>query len=743
MARPSRPRVAAAAVAFLASGAAALVYQVAWQRILALHTGVGVYSIALIVASFMAGLGLGSHLGGAASARLSPRRALAAFGAVEIAVGVIGAVSVPLYHGLLGRAGALYAHPVPAALLQFAALLPPTTLMGLSLPFLARAAVEDAARAGRTLGVLYGVNMLGAAAGAWLAPWVLVRQAGLTGAVLAAAAANALAGGVALAAAARGRAGSGERAEAPLESVSVARAEAAGARPFRLWLALYALSGFCALALEVLWFRVLDVATRATAFTFGTLLSLYLLGTAAGCLVAAAFADRLRRPLQFFLACQCAIAAWAGGATIALVRLPASFPALSRLEAFWRSGGLFRLGVGGDTPLLLLLYGILPLALFGLPTLLMGVSFPALQRAVQDDAATAGRKVGQLQAANIGGCVAGSLAVGLFGLARLGTAGSLRAVVLAGGLFALVGVRTYGWRSPFAPLGALVLAVAAFVPGNDALWPRLLGTTSARGLLAEDATSLSAVLPFPDGWKVTVNGKHHSRLPFGGTHTRLGALPALVHPAPAKVAIIGLGSGDTAWAAACRRETRELTVFEIAGGQRDLLVRVSARVELPDLRRLLGDPRLRVVVADGRHAIARGEARYDVIEADALWPYAAYAGNLYSVEFFRECASRLEDGGLMCTWAPTPRVRAAFLAAFPHVVAPRDRSILLGSREPIVVAPEEWSSRADEASVTAYLGSDRAADVKRVLARVAPLTRDDETADPNTDLFPRDEFLAP
>ena len=735
--RQARAPLAATAVAFLASGAAALVYQVAWQRILALHTGAGVQSIALIVAAFMAGLGLGSHAGGAASERLPPRRALRAFAAVELALAAFGAVSVPLYHGLLGRADALYARPIPAALLQLAALLPPTTLMGLSLPLLARATVLDAARAGRTLGVLYGINMLGAAAGAWLGPWVLVRHAGLTGAVGAAAATNALAGALALAAAARRGA---DLESAPPVPAPVPGSEAAGARPFARWMLLYGASGFCALALEVLWFRLLDVATRSTAFTFGTLLALYLLGTATGCLAAAALASRIRRPLHFFLASQCVLTAWAGGAVAALARLPASTPVLASLDAFWRTGTLFRLGEGGDTALLLRLYVLLPLALFGLPTFLMGASFPALQRAVQDDPATAGRKVGRLQAANIAGCVAGSLLVGLVGLARLGTSGSLRAVVAAGALFALAGLAAYGWRSAFTPLLGLVVAAAAAVPANETLWPRLLGAPSVRGLLAEDATGVSAVLPSVDGWKVTVNGKHHSRLPFGGVHTRLGALPAVLHPAPARVAIVGLGSGDTAWAAACRPETREVVVFEIAAGQRGLLERVAGQARLPDLDRLLADPRLRVVVADGRHAIARATTRYDVIEADALWPYAAGAGNLYSVEFFRACASRLAPGGVMCTWAPTPRVRAAFLAAFPHVVGPRDRSILVGSARPLEDAGGAWAARAADPAFVAYLGSERADDLRRVLARLAPVSRDEE-AEPNLDLFPRDEFL--
>ena len=739
----SRFSLGLAGLAFFASGAAALVYQVTWQRILALHTGVGVYSVALIVAAFMTGLGLGSHLGGTLSVRLRPAWALAAFGALELVIAAFGAASVPIYYDwLYARAGALYSGPW-AGPLQFAALLPPTLLMGMSLPLLTRGAVRDAALAGRTIGLLYGINMLGAATGALLAPWLLIRHFGLPGATLAGAAANTLAGALALVLAQRdGQTAAATSAAAPPPPPSLA--EPAGRHPLALWLGLYAASGFCALALEVLWFRLLDVATRATAFAFGTLLATYLLGCALGCITMAGRAPRLARPLRFFLLCQCGLLAYAGLAVAALVRLPTSLPGLAGLYSYWRAGSTFRLGEAWEPSLLLLLYGTLPVALFGLPTFLMGLSFPALQRAVQDDAETCGRKVGLLQAANVAGCVTGSLAVGLLGLSWLGTSASLRLVVGAGVPFALVGLRAYGRRGGFVPALALALLATAAVPDGERLWARLHGSDGPDTLVSEDATSVSAVVPSPDGWHVTVNGKHHSRLPFGGIHTRLGALPALVHPAPREVAIIGLGSGDTAWAAGCRRETRRLTVFEIAGGQRPLLARVAALQPLPELRALLEDPRLVLRVADGRHAIARRLDRYDLIEADALWPYAAGSGNLFSVEFFEECAARLAPGGLMCTWAPTPRVMAAFRTAFPHVLGPRNRSFLIGSREPLAVDVVAWRARALEPTVRDYLGGERVLDLVPVLERLAAVEDPlDEDVLPNRDLFPRDEFLAP
>ncbi|HEY8149722.1 MAG TPA: fused MFS/spermidine synthase, partial [Vicinamibacteria bacterium] len=266
------------AAAFFLSGAAALIYQVTWQRLLALHSGVGIYSVAMIVAAFMVGLGLGSHVGGVLSVRLAPRTALLAFAALELAIGLFGLASGHLYYDWLYlRAGVLYAPPWRAAILHFVSLALPTILMGMSLPLLVRAMVRDAPHAARTIGLLYGVNVLGACAGALVTPWVLVRFYGIREALLVAGAANLLAACIGLTAGVFRSLGSEFLARdlLPERPVPVTLRLSA-------WAALFALSGFCALSLEIVWFRIIDVAVKSTAFTFGTVLAVYLLGLAVG-----------------------------------------------------------------------------------------------------------------------------------------------------------------------------------------------------------------------------------------------------------------------------------------------------------------------------------------------------------------------------------------------------------------------------------------------------------------------------
>jgi predicted membrane-bound spermidine synthase len=739
------PRLLLVGLAFFLSGAAALAYQVAWQRILALQSGVGIYSIAVIVAAFMFGLGLGSHLGGVASVRVSARQALLLFAGLELAIAAFGAISCTLFYDwLYQRWGWLYADPLRAAVVHFAALGLPTVLMGMSLPFLARAMVKDAATASGTIAFLYGINVLGAAAGALATPWLFVRHHGIRAAVLAAVVCNVVAGLSALVLAWR-------RPEAPAPS-DVPAPPTPGRppgderpRPFATWTLLYAVSGFCALSLELLWFRLMDVAVKSTAYTFGTLLAIYLLGSGIGSLAGIRLVRRLERPLRAFLTLQCALLIYAGAAMVLLTAIPADTPFYRWYVELWAGLRSFNLGGALHVVPLLKMYVLLPLVLFGPPTVLMGLSYPVLQRAVQDDPGTSGRKVGILQAANIAGCVAGSLLVGLVTLDLLGTTGTFRLLMLVGAGLAVLGARA-GPPRRFLVLGSALVLLAVVLPGQRTLWMRLHGTGNEETLVEEDATGVAAIIPKVERiWRIWAGGRSHSSLPFGGIHTTLGAAPAVIHPAPRDVAIVGLGSGDTAASAGMRRDIdQKITVFEIFEPELRLLGQLRKRPDHPPrLARFLDDPRFRIRMADGRHALEREDTLYDVIEADPLWPTSPYAGNLYSVEFFRLCARRLKPGGIVCAWAPTRRVRASFLAALPYVIEVSKGQILLGSHSPIPIDPDTWHDRLFTPAVHAYLGSPRLNGVWADLNGAGPAAPAEAWVKTNHDLFPRDEYNTP
>jgi predicted membrane-bound spermidine synthase len=185
---------------FFASGFAALVYQVVWQRSLFAIYGINTESVTVVVTAFMLGLGLGSLGGGVLSrTRLAP---LAAFGAAELGIAAFGVLSLGVFH----RVGeATVAWPAPAvALATFLLLLLPTLLMGATLPLLTSHLVRVSSNVGKSVASLYFVNTLGSAAAAVLTAAVLLGALGQSGSVRLAAALNLAVGAGALALHARG-----------------------------------------------------------------------------------------------------------------------------------------------------------------------------------------------------------------------------------------------------------------------------------------------------------------------------------------------------------------------------------------------------------------------------------------------------------------------------------------------------------------------------------------------------------
>ena len=711
-----------AAPLFVLSGIASLIYQVIWQRILALASGVSVVSVSVIVAAFMLGLGVGSEAGGRLARRFSPRKALIWFAGAEAFLAVFGASSVWLYYDVLFVGFPHLFGSVPlAALVEIAALFPPTFAMGLSLPLLVRACVTDDISAPRTVAWLYGVNVLGAGLGALATPWLLLRNGSVTDASLVAAGLNAAVAVIALMLA-RGASDVRPSPKAAAAAPPVSHPE----DPLGFWLVLYAASGFLALGLEMVWFRTVEVALKSTAYTFGTVLGLYLLGIALGTFLGRR--DLRGSPLATFLFLESVIGVWALAAVLFLALAPARWPLMATLvESMREYRG--RLGPEAD-PVTLGLYFLAPLFLFFVPTVAMGMAFPALQRAVQTSADESPRRIGMLQAANILGSLAGSLLVGLVAFNTLGTSGTLKALGLLALAFALLGLRRFG-APLFAPPAVAILALVLVTPGNTSLWQRLHGRADQRSIVAEDASSVVALTRSARGaYRVSVNGFGHSRLPYGGIQTELGALPLLFHLHPNRVAIIGLGSGNTAWAALGRPGVSKVVVYEIASPQKPALETLNSRREFDQLATLLSDSRLELRMADGRHGLAVRDERFDVIEIDALYPFVAWSGNIYSQEFFALCRDRLAEHGLLVAWAPTPRVLRTLATVFPEVlVFPGD--IVIASREPI--SARSAVNVLDDRFGTA-LRDDLIALVSAGRAHVRG------PGDVNRDLDPRDEF---
>jgi spermidine synthase len=749
-----------ALAAFFLSGFAALLYQVTWQRMLVIFSGADVYSATMVIAAFMGGLGCGSLAGGYIADRLSRFASLLAFAIAEAAIAFFGLNSKTLFYDVLyGEFASVAAQPAMAAPLLFAALFIPTCLMGASLPLLARALTVALQSAARTVGWLYGANTLGAAAGALMAVWRYIPDRGIDGTLYAAAWFN-LACAVLVVPLAlflairRSPVRDGTSVD---DGTAIKPTHDAGRLSFSAWVALYALSGFIALSFELVWFRLLGVMLKSTAFTFGTLLAQYLFWLGAGSAVGSLFAARVRAPATLFLLLQAAAAVYAGLSLVAIVAFssPDSSWAWTPLRNYFDRYDPLPVPSGLSGALasreFSLLYFALPLGLLGPATFLMGLSFPMLQRVVQTDMRWVGRRTGVLLVANIAGSTIGTMLTGLFLLRWLGTAATVLVLVVISSVFPLAALR---WSAAGARARATVLAAVALLvltvtllPPRARLWAALHGVRPNNILVAEDGSGVSVLKSaspsFAAGVGVFVNGLGQSQLPYGGIHTELGALPALFHPSPQSAALIGLGSGDTLFAVAGRPELRRILSIEIVKPQIDTLHALFARHPYGGLSTVLTDPRIQHVFGDGRLVLKVGGEKFDIIEADALRPQSAYAGNLYSREYFALLRDQLKPGGFAVTWAPTPRVTRTFVDVFPHVVG--FGGILVGSNRLIALDRATIESRLADSRVMDYYAA-AGIDIRRLLVpllNAAHVYSHDDPAlrgDINTDLYPRDEF---
>ena len=403
------------------------------------------------------------------------------------------------------------------------------------------------------------------------------------------------------------------------------------------------------------------------------------------------------------------------------------------------------------------LYVLLPGVLVVPATVMMGGSFPILQKLAQTDLRFIGRRVGVLLAANIVGSTLGAFVTGWILLDRLGTTGTLRLLVVVSGVFALIGVSWSSARRTVRLAGgalavALIAGTAWLVPGAQNLWAALHGSVPADVIMAEDGSGLALLRIEPAVQTeagsfprvvVFVNGLGQSWLPYGGIHTVLGALPAFIHPRPQAAALIGLGSGDTLFAMAGRKELERLTSIEIIRPQLAALQELSRRNSYPGLLPVLDPSRVQHEFGDGRLYLSRSRRTFDIIEADALYPTAAYAGNLYSDAYFELLRDHLSPGGLAVSWSPTERVARTFVKVFPH--AWRSGQVIMGSNEPILMDRDAIMRRLAEAeSYYRWAG----VDVVRLLRpyifgpwrRYGPDHDRAALIDINTDLHPKDEF---
>jgi spermidine synthase len=735
---------------FALTGFSALCLQVVWQRVISIHGGVDLFSSATVVAAFMAGLGLGSLAGGALADRLGARRSILAFAIANLGIGLFGWASIAIFYDGY-QALAEHVQSLPAAFaFHFVLLVVPTTLMGLSLPLLSRGLVRDVAEAAPVVSRLYAANTLGAAAGAAVGGWLLLGNLGFDGTVRLASSLNLAAAAVVLALWRRTPA---TPAISPASSTPAAHFASERIWP---WLALYAATGAAALALEVVYFRLVDGIMRSNSYTFAHVLTLYLVLFGAGAAAAGERARRSARPDTAFLWIQFWIGAASLLGVLALLNAPPLFGLRQSLAQYFAGEG-FIYGFESVTDLRSAMAAVFahllaPAIVMGAPVFLMGYAYPFIAALVLRRESTLGRHTGALMACNILGNVAGSLVAGFVLLDVLGTAGTL--VLLATLLMALgvaAALRATSARVPRA-LAALAAAAALVVtfPSNERLWGFLHGATPERFALIEERSCVNALVDHGGTQMLHLNAAAQNGYPYDDFHVLIGLFPTLLHPSPQRALAVGLGIGATPYGMLLDPRMRSVETVEICAGLGDLLAELGER-GADQSRRLLEDPRLDLHAGDGRKRLLSAEQPYDVITVDALRPQSGYSGNVYSVEFYELVASRLAPGGLFAQWVPTKRVLASVAEVFPHVattVGPGPATFLVASNDPLPADLGEALARF-RARPHGALSPEQRASLERffVHARLTHVRSGEPRSTPtpetelNRDLHPRDEYF--
>jgi spermidine synthase len=692
------------------SGACALIYQTAWLREFRLFFGGATPATAAVLAIFMAGLGVGGALlGRRVESAPNPLRM---YGLIELGVGV-SALLTPLLLSVVrtlysGTGGIAALGLAPATVLQLVlaalVLAVPCLLMGGSLPAAFKWVETEGDVQRGALGVLYGVNTLGALVGVLLSTFWLLEHWGIHATLFAAAAVNLLIGGTAWWVA-RGQASSvavdapAARPATPAQAsakpgTKAARVPAAGddaaselkAPPWFVYLAA-GITGFAFFLMELVWYRMLAPLMGSSVYGFGLILALALAGIGLGGLLYRwGWASRAGAVSLWALAL---VSAWQA----VLLALPWLLGDNIAVFAY-HMNQLRGLGLAGLVTGWALVAGLLVCG----PALLAGVQFPLLVGLLGEGSRNAGRHVGYAYAANTLGAIVGLLLGGFVLLPWLTAPGCWRLVVLltiglSVGAVMLAKSAPRGSMWVTAPLWVVAVWMTLLAGGPTAAWrhsPIGYGRIAAlpasinglrqwqnvvRGsvLRENEGREASVAVTIGDGGSaLMVNGKSDGTA-FGDADTQvmLGVLPALLHPQPRTALMVGLGTGTSAGWLADVPGMERVDVVEIEPG----MARLARDFFAPVNRNVMDKANVKVQVGDAREALETDGPAYDLILSEPSNPYRAGVATLFTKEYYAAAKRRLAPGGVFGQWLQgyevdsqaVQQVYATLASEFPYV----------------------------------------------------------------------------
>ena len=682
---------------FFLSGASGLVYQVIWVRLLTRIFGTTTFAVSALLAAFMAGLGLGAAL--AARYLTKIRHPLRWFGALEIGIGLYALAlnamlpaGEALFLGLVSQLGLSGAgENFAKVVLAFIVLLPPTTLMGASLPLLVKQSVNRLSTVGLRTGTLYAINTLGAAGGCFLAGFYTIPLWGMETTTQIAASANSFVGLAAIALSfllAAPERDEVDGLDKPESSQTTSR--------LRWTIAAFTVSGFAALGLEVVWTRLLTLVFKGYSYSFTAMLTVFLIGIALGSVAFARPADRVRDPEALLGILQIAIGVSATAFTALLL-----FYDDSRLLLEYKLGYDFVGHTAGKF--------VTALVVLGVPTFLFGAQFPVVSRLATDEAKTAGRRVGLLYAMNVVGSILGALVTGYVLIPLAGTQTSLR--LLASSMIA-TGLVLVFKRSQLPSLSKRAVAVVAVV----AFGAFVLATPSDLSLQVHrqwlqdgemishyeegaSATVMVASAKDASAKRILVNGSSASNsTSYGLSVNRVqGSIPFLFDRMPKKVLAACFGTGIT-FGTLSQFDIEQMDGVDISPE----VIRAAEQFREENYD-VVNNDRVTIHIDDGRNFLLKSREPYDVITMEPMPPALAGVADMYTKEFYDLCNDHLNPGGFVSQWVPMyyltlddmKMLYRTFAESFPYAMVFYHNfdSFLVGSDQPLRLSPAAFDQR--------------------------------------------------
>lgn len=689
---------------FVGSGCAALIYEVVWFQMLQLSLGSSAVSMGVLLGVFMGGMCLGSWLfPKRVDAKLHPLRVYAY---LELGIGLCGLLVllvVPLLGGVYTAvAGTGQFSVFLRGLVAAVVLLPPTLMMGATLPAIARY-VETTPKGVSWMGFFYGGNIAGAVVGTLLAGFYLLRVYDMMIATFVAVAINALVGALGLLMAK-------SAPYTPAETSAKAPMMAPGARVVYIAIAL---SGLTALASQVVWARVLALLFGATVYTFSLILAVFLVGLGIGSSIGSSMAHNLKNPrvaLGWTQMALCVALAYAAYMSTASMPFWPINPGLSSDVMFNFQLDLMRAA-----------FVVLPGAI------LWGISFPLALASVAEKGQDPARLVGGVYAANTVGAIVGALVASLVAIAWIGSQHTQMVLI---GIAAISGLMLLASAADEAPKGQSQLANMVM----------LIGVTAGAGLLARSVPPMPGLLVAYGRYAATWVGQNEiiysgegmtasvavSRTPNGVLNYHnagkvqassepqdmrlqrmLGHMTTLIPTDAKTVVVIGCGAGVTAGAVSIDPDLTQVIIAEIE----PLVPRVVSTYFAEHNFDVIRNPKVRVHLDDARHFLMTTKEKFDAITSDPLDPWVKGAATLYTREFFDIVKSRLNPGGVVTLFvqlyeASEEAVKsevATFLEAFPGGVVFANNIngqgydlVLVGQLDPKPIDVDRVQARLDD-----------------------------------------------